>query len=99
MTVTMTETEMPLMGSVGEVLGRLGDAVVGVEQCEPRRGIARIDPARTVEVAAKMLAMDGARLATATAVQSATASTCCTTGPSSRRPPAARPAPTAWSSR
>ncbi|HUS91559.1 MAG TPA: NADH-quinone oxidoreductase subunit C [Phycisphaerae bacterium] len=69
MSIAATQTEVPLMGFVGEVLERLGDAVVEVEQCEPRRGIARIDPARTVEVAARMLAMEGARLATATGIE------------------------------
>ena len=68
MTVTTTQTGVPLKGFVGEVLERLGGAVVDVQQCEDRRGFARIDPARTVEVAAKMLAMDGSRLATATAI-------------------------------
>ena len=51
------------------MLEKLGDAVSEVHQCEVRRGIARIDPARTVEVAKKMLAMDGSRLATATAIE------------------------------
>jgi len=50
MSIAPSQTEVPLMGFVGEVLERLGDAVIDVEQCEPRRGIARIDPARTVEV-------------------------------------------------
>ena len=65
MSLAPSQTEVPLMGFVGEVLERLGDAVIEVEQCEPRRGIARIDPARTVEVAEKMLAVPDARLATA----------------------------------
>ncbi|MHC4982961.1 MAG: NADH-quinone oxidoreductase subunit C [Planctomycetota bacterium] len=69
MTVASTETQVPLMGFVGEVLERLGDAVTEVHQCEPRRGIARIDPARSVEVAEKMLSMAGSRLATATGVE------------------------------
>ena len=69
MTLAPTETEVPLMGFVGEVLERLGDAVIEVEQCEPRRGSARIDPARTVEVAEKMLAVPNARLATATGIE------------------------------
>ena len=68
MTTAASEIQVPLEGLVGEALGQLGDAVVQVEQCEPRRGIARIDPARTVEVAEMMLAMDGARLATATGI-------------------------------
>jgi len=68
MTVAPTETQVPLKGFVGEVLGQLGDAVVEVEQCELRRGIARIDPERTVEVAHRMIAMAGSRLATATAL-------------------------------
>ncbi len=68
MTVVQTETEVPLMGFVGEVLEKLGDAVIDVNQCEPRRGFARIDPARTVEVAGRMIAMDGCRLATATGI-------------------------------
>ena len=68
MTVAQPQTEIPLMGFVGEVLERLGDAVTGVEQCEPRRGMARVDPARTVEVAEQMIAMAGSRLATATGI-------------------------------
>ena len=68
MTVAQPQTEIPLLGFVGEVLERLGDAVTGVEQCEPRRGMARVDPARTVEVAEQMIAMAGSRLATATGI-------------------------------
>jgi len=68
MTVAETETRVPLEGFVGEVLKELGDAVIEVECCETRRGWARIDPERTVEVAETMLAMAGARLATATAL-------------------------------
>jgi len=51
------------------VIASLGSAVTDVELCDGRRGIARIDPARTVEVASAMLAMDGARLATATGLE------------------------------
>jgi Ni,Fe-hydrogenase III component G len=69
MSIAPTETEIPLMGLVGEVIERLGDAVVEVQQCEPRRGIARIDPRRTVEVARTMIAMEGSRLATATGIE------------------------------
>ena len=47
----------------GEVIRSLGDAVLEVHQCTDRRAIARIDAVRTVEVAAKMIAMEGARLA------------------------------------
>ncbi|MBN2492513.1 MAG: NADH-quinone oxidoreductase subunit C [Planctomycetes bacterium] len=68
MTVAETETRVPLEGFVGEVLKELGDAVIEVECCGARRGWARIDPERTVEVAETMLAMAGARLATATAL-------------------------------
>ena len=68
MTVVPIRTDVPLKGFVGGVLESLGPAVVEVHQCAPRRGIARIDPARTVQVAEAMLAMPGARLATATAV-------------------------------
>ena len=50
------------------MLGALGGAVTEVHQCEERRGIARIDPARTVEVAEKMLAMEGSRLGTCTGI-------------------------------
>ncbi|KPK84133.1 MAG: hypothetical protein AMJ81_06425 [Phycisphaerae bacterium SM23_33] len=60
--------QVPLEGFVGEVLGALGDAVIGVERCDERRGFARIDPQRTVEVARRMLAMAGTRLATATGI-------------------------------
>jgi len=56
------------MGFVGEVLEGLGDAVIEVEQCEPRRGIARIEPRRTVEVAEKMFAIETSRFATATGI-------------------------------
>ncbi len=68
MTVATTETQAPLKGFVGEVLGALGSAVTEVHQCGDRRGIARIDPARTVEVAGKMLAMEGSRLGTCTGI-------------------------------
>ena len=57
------------MGFVGEVIERLGDAVTEVQQCEPRRGIARIDPERTAEVASTMLDMEGSRLGTATGIE------------------------------
>jgi len=69
MTVLQSKTDIPLMGFVGEVLEALGEAVVEVQQCEPRRGIARIDPTRTVEAARALIAMDGARLATATGIE------------------------------
>ncbi len=69
MSVVSVETHVPLEGVIGELLRDLGGAVVDVEQCLPRRGIARIDPARTVEVAEAMLAADGARLATATGLE------------------------------
>ena len=69
MTVAPTQLEVPLMGFVGEVLERLGDAVTEVQQCEPRRGIARIDPERTAEVASTMLDMEGSRLGTATGIE------------------------------
>ncbi len=69
MTVVSSQTEVPLMGFVGEVLERLGDAVHEVQQCQPRRGIARIDPNQTVDVARKLLAMEGSRLATATGIE------------------------------
>jgi NADH-quinone oxidoreductase subunit C len=68
MTVVESGTQVPLRGFVGEVLERLADAVVAVEQCEPRRGIARIDPARVIEVARKVFEMEGARLATCTGI-------------------------------
>jgi len=68
MSVIETQTQVPLKGFVGQVFEALGDAVLLVEQCEDRRGIARVDPARTVEVAEKMIRMEGARLATATGI-------------------------------
>lgn len=68
MSDALTATEVPLRGFVGDVLGQLGDAVLEVEACEERRGWARIDPARSVEVAERVMAMDGARLATATGI-------------------------------
>ena len=68
MTIARAGTEVPLMGFVGQVLEGLGSAVTEVQQCAHRRGIARIDPTRNVEVAEKMLAMEGSRLATATAI-------------------------------
>ncbi len=66
--VADSQTHVPLKGFVGEILSSLGDAVVVVEQCDERRGMARIDPARTVEVAAKVFKMDGARFVTATGI-------------------------------
>ena len=50
MTVADTQTEVPLQGFTGEVLERLGDWIVEVEQCDARRAFARIDPARVVEI-------------------------------------------------
>jgi len=69
MSVAPSRTEVALTGPVGRVIADLGPAVVEVESCDARRGIARIDPVRTVEVARTMLAMDGARLATATGIE------------------------------
>ena len=66
--VTPTQTQVPLEGFVGQALAALGDAVIAVERCDERRGRARIDPQRTVEVAKKMFAMEGARFATATGI-------------------------------
>jgi len=68
MTVTVDQEKAPLVGFVGEVIQRLGEAVLEVHQCRARRGIARIDPSRTVQVARDMLAMEGSRLATATGI-------------------------------
>ncbi len=68
MTVTTIEKQIPLTGFVGEIIKSLGDAVIGVDQCSELRGFARIEPSRTVEVAQKMFAMDGCRLATITGV-------------------------------
>ena len=68
MTVTESKIDIPTEGFIGEVLDRIAEAVVEIQQCQTRRGIARIDPARTVEVARIMIAMDGARLGTATGV-------------------------------
>ncbi len=69
MSVTQTGIEVPLMGFVGEVIEGLGDVIVDVEQCGPRRGIVRVDPARTVGAAERMFAMTGSRLATATGLE------------------------------
>ncbi len=63
--VAESQTQVPLKGFVGEILSALGDAVIAVEQCDERRGFARIDPDRTIEVAQKMFRMDGSRFATA----------------------------------
>ena len=46
-------TQVPLEGFVGKVLEALGSAVIEIEQCDARRGFARIDPDRTIEVAKK----------------------------------------------
>jgi len=62
------QTQVPLTGFVGKAIEPLADAVIAVEQCEARRGMIRINPDRTVEVAKKLFAMEGARLATATAI-------------------------------
>ena len=69
MTIVRTRTETPLSGPISELFQRLGDTVLEVQQCEARRGIARIDPACTVEVAQKMLAMEGSRFVTATGLE------------------------------
>ncbi len=66
--VTPSRAQVPLVGFVGQALAELGDAVVAVERCDERRGVARIDAERTLEVAKKLLAMDGSRLATATGI-------------------------------
>lgn len=68
MTVADTQTDIPLTGFVGEVLEKLGGAVLDVQQCQPRRGIARIDAARVVEIAEKLISMEGSRLVTATGI-------------------------------
>lgn len=62
------QTQIPLMGFVGEVIERLGDVVTEVQQCEVRRGIVRIDPQRTIEAAKRIFAVEGSRLATATGI-------------------------------
>ena len=69
MTVVESQVEVPLTGFVGEVIEHLGDVVTEVHQCESRRGIVRVDPARTVEAATRIFAMDGSRLATATGIE------------------------------
>jgi Ni,Fe-hydrogenase III component G len=66
--VTPSRTEVPLEGFAGQVLAALGGAVIAVERCDQRRGRARIDPERTLEVARKMFAMEGSRFATATGI-------------------------------
>jgi len=63
---TATQTDIPLTGRVGRIIEALGADVLAVEQCQARRGIARINPDRVVAVAQAMFALDGARLATAT---------------------------------
>jgi len=68
MSILDVETQVPLKGFVGEVIAQLGGLVLEVEQCEERRGIARVDPARIVEVARQMFAVPGSRLATATGI-------------------------------
>jgi NADH-quinone oxidoreductase subunit C len=68
MTVAPAQTGVPLHGFVGEVFAGLDDLVVEVEQCESRRGIARVDPAHVVEAAERLFAIDGSRLATATGI-------------------------------
>ena len=65
---SVSSVSVPLMGFAGQVLSALGDAVIAVDKCTERRGFARIDPARTVEVAKKMFEMDGSRFATATGI-------------------------------
>jgi NADH-quinone oxidoreductase subunit C len=63
------ETRVPLKGFVGKVIEDLGDVVVDVEQCEARRGIVRVDPARVVEAGRRMFAMSGSRLGTCTGIE------------------------------
>ena len=69
MTVAPTQEGIELTGFVGEVIKRLGRLVVDVQQCEARRGIVRIAPETTVEVARELFAMTGSRLATVTGIE------------------------------
>ena len=69
MSVIQSKIDVPITGFIGEVFDRLTEMVVEVQQCEISRGIARIDPARTVEAAQTLIAMDGARLGTATGIE------------------------------
>ena len=66
--MTVAQTQTPLMGFVGEVIEQLGDIVEEVQQCQVRRGMVRVSPARTIEAAQKLIAMKGSRLATATGI-------------------------------
>ena len=69
MTTAPTQKQITPTGPVGEVIKKLGRLVVEIQQCLIRRGIVRIDPADTVEVATRLLAMSGSRLATVTGIE------------------------------
>ncbi len=69
MTTVPTREGITLTGFVGEVIKRLGRLVVEVHQCQRRRGIVRIDPDTTVEVARELFGMPGSRLATVTGIE------------------------------
>jgi NADH-quinone oxidoreductase subunit C len=62
-----TGTNAALTGFVGEVLTKLAPHVIGVERCDARRGVARIEPAALLAVARNMMGQ-GARFATATGI-------------------------------
>jgi Ni,Fe-hydrogenase III component G len=68
MTTISSEPAIALHGPVGDIIRALGDMITDVEQCEARRGIARIDPARHTEAAAHLHSLAGSRLATATGI-------------------------------
>ena len=46
-----------------------GGMVLDVEECSARRGFARVDSARIVEVTRAMFAIEGSRLATCTGIE------------------------------
>jgi len=69
MTEVTDAMKVRLEGFAGEVIRGLGDAVTEVHFCTNRRCFARIDPARTAEVAERLIRMEGSRLATATALE------------------------------
>lgn len=54
----------PLQGPVGEILRQLGPAVVAVERCDRRRGIARIESSALLDVSRRLMGMDGSRFVT-----------------------------------
>ena len=69
MTTAPARSSVQATGFVADVAKRLSPHVLEVQQSLPRRGILRVDPSATVEVARRLIEMPGSRLATASGVE------------------------------